>query len=219
MMNTQQILDQYKPFYRGQENYYHNFNHATWVVEKGLEILENFDVQLCVKEAYVHAMACHDAGHLNGLQKNDRENVDIALSIYKNHGTRQTTMERTSSYLIIDSTCVPYLSLETLRGQTILSIKDMWIAIKVARDVDHLGIIGIADDKQREIALTGFMRELLRKNSKEDILNSYKDLTNDFFEKLRFSFYTEHAKEWAGKNLDDMRKWQLDFTPKALELA
>jgi hypothetical protein len=209
------ILLQYKIYYKGQENYYHNFEHATWVVKKGLEILEKDNCEKSVKEAYIHAMACHDAGHLNGLQKNDRENVDRALFIYKKHQTNQNEEERKLSSFIIDATCFPYIPIDKLK--TSLNILGMWQVVKVARDVDRMGIIGREDKGKREKELTGLMREFLQTKTKKDLLSSYQKTANIFFDNL--SFYTPYAKEWADKNLEKMKRWQIQFTPEAIERA
>ena len=217
-----EILKEYQPFYAGREKYYHNFNHATWVVEQGLVILDDYHSGSSIRDAYTHAMACHDAGHLNGLQKSDIENVDIALGIYENHKTGQDPEGRAISHLIIDATCFPHTALEEIMKKMPptkqINLMEVENAIKVAWDVDRLGI-SMENEEQREITLIGFMREKLQAQTKEDILKSYRDLTNDFYDKLRSSFHTDYAREWAEDNLEAMRQWQLDFTPRAVEMA
>ena len=233
-MDIQNILKQFEPYYEGQDKYYHNFKHATWTVEKGIEILDKTNIESPIRKAYVYAMACHDAGHRNGFQVNDAYNVTIALSIFRRHTKQLTIIERAMSLFIIASTCTPYQPIGDLirgikNGDYIytdgvpyvntagVNMFELWEAAEIARDVDQLGIIGIEDDSQREIALIGFMREILRTRTKQDVLSSYKKLTNDSFDYLKCSVSTPYAKQWVKENLEELRRWQLDFTPKALE--
>ncbi len=217
-----QIALQYQQYYVGQENYYHNFNHALWVVDKGLEILDSSNLPDYLKLIYVHAMACHDAGHLNGLQKSDRENVDKALKIFSRHSKEDIGLNLPKvaiAGLIIDSTCVPYKSADRLMAEYNIKNRHVKSLIDLARDVDHLGIIGIEDANQRMRALVGFMRENLRSTSKENLLNSYESHTRKFFQSLPNFFSTTYAKEWAHSNLSRMEEWQLEMTPEAIKIA
>jgi hypothetical protein len=89
--------------------------------------------------------------------------------------------------------------------------------VKIARDADVLGIIGIENDREREQALIGFARELLRKHSPKELLATHIQNTNIFFDSLHL--YTIWAQHWADENLENMRQWQLGFMPRAIEIA
>ncbi len=150
-------------------------------------------------------MSCHDAGHCNGLQRDDRHNVDIALVLFNSRSIPKLTLSQAHACrAIIDSTCTPYLSIEAiLEKYHFVGNKDLEYLIKVARDVDHMGIIGIKDEALRERALVGLMREYLQKTPKDVLLNNIEQGTRDFFSSI--NFYTNYAKDWASDNLEDMK--------------
>jgi hypothetical protein len=209
----------YEPYYKTQEKFYHNFLHALFVVDNGVDILTELDAPEYVKVVFAHAMGAHDAHHLCGKQKSDTENIICALKVFNNiNYLDKHPLYKKMGSLIIAGTQVPYVETpETIASWYKGNQDDLILAIQAARDVDHLGIIGIEDQTQREVALTGLMREFSRNTTKEQILASYESATNNFFDSIHF--YTQPAKDWARENLTKMRKWQLDYTPEAIENA
>lgn len=205
------ILKIYEPFYQGQESYYHNFDHVKWVVEKGFKILKETDVPKYLIDVFIHGMSCHDAGHKCGFQLDDQENVDISLSIFNQVPTTLSFIETELAKKLIQSTCVPYklTALEIAEGDVFFEE-----IIKVARDVDHLGIIGIEKESKRERALIGLFREFARKFSRDYLLKNYKPATEQFFDKI--DFQTDYAKKWSRNNLKKMKDWQINFSEKAI---
>lgn len=213
------IVSIFEPYYKAQAPYYHNFKHAQFVVDKGIDMLMQLGATEDTMVAFAYAMGCHDAGHLCGEQKSDSENVQRALSIFENlHCLDNHPLHKEMARLIIRSTEVPYTETpEVIALRHTGNFDNMIMTIQVARDVDHLGIIGIEKEKQREVALIGLMREFSRNTTKKDILANYELATNKFFDSIHF--YTEPAKVWAKENLQNMRAWQLGYTPEAIELA
>ena len=224
MEKLHSIFSIYEHLYTGQEEYYHNFNHARWTVIRGCEVLDSIGASKKMKRIYSHAMSAHDGGHSNGIFEDDKDNVkkalegfDIYCPFHKNSNSFK--MAKT----IILATTVPYSNFPTVEEMTYYSdveeeyLLDLQILIEVARDVDHLGIIGIRDELLRERALIGLMKELLQKTPKEVLLKSVEKVTHDFFNSI--NFYTDYAKDWATNNLACMREWQLGFSQKAVELA
>lgn len=206
-----QILNKYRSSYRGQENYYHNFEHARWVVEKGLEILKRSDFPQDLLPVYVHGMACHDAGHRCGLQVNDSENVKISLDIFSKIPNHLSDTHLQFARNIIQATCIPY---EKTSYELACGFGYAQELIEHARDIDHLGIIGIEKESQRERALIGLFREFSQKTSQENLLRDYRAGTEKFFEEIHF--YTNYGKRWAEKNLKRMKDWQLSFSKQAI---
>lgn len=213
------IVRLYEPYYKAQAKYYHNFNHAYFTVDKGLDILSMLGAPEYLRVVFAHAMGSHDAHHLCGLQKTDKENIVRSLEVYNNMNCLDKhPLYKDMGSLIIRSTEVPYAETpETIALRYKGIFNDMILAIQVARDIDHLGIIGIENEKQREVALIGLMREYSRNISKKDILANYELETNKFFDSIHF--YTQPAKDWAAQNLEKMRAWQLNYTREAIELA
>ncbi len=209
----------YEPYYKTQNKFYHNFKHGFFTVDKGIDMLMELGAPEYLMVVFAHAMGSHDAGHLCGFQKSDADNVAISLGIYNNvNCLDKHPLYKEMGGLIIQGTEVPYTKTpEELASQYTGNKKDLILAIQVARDIDHLGIIGIEDQTQREVALTGLMREFSRNTTKEQILANYESATNKFFDSIHF--YTQPAKDWAVKNLTKMREWQLGYTPEAIENA
>ncbi len=209
----------YEPYYKNQNRFYHNFKHGLFTVDKGIDMLVALHAHEDLMVVYAHAMGSHDAGHLCGLQKSDADNVVIALGIYNNvNCLDKHLLYKEMGAFIIKGTEVPYVKTpEEIALEYAGNRDDLILAIKVARDVDHLGIIGIEDQIQREVALTGLMREFSRNTTKEQILANYESATNKFFDSIHF--YTQPAKDWAKENLAKMHQWQLDYTSEAIENA
>jgi hypothetical protein len=207
------IINQYKVYYSGREKYYHNFAHAKRVVIKGIDFLDKLHVSKKEKEIFAHAMACHDAGHFCGDQANDRENVDRALEIFDTISS-QPVEDKKISRIIIDSTCVPYENIDcsVVSGINILNL------VSVARDVDQIGIIGVDDELERELALIGLMREYVRAgHNREKLMDSYMVSTMSFFNSLYY--YSVPGIQWAYEHQEERMEWQLRFTPRAIDIA
>jgi hypothetical protein len=218
MKSTQEILDFYKPLYKEQETYYHDFFHAENVVKTGIEILTQQGTSDESKLIFTYAMAAHDAGHLVGLQRNDSYNVAIALKFFFEKGNDLSQKQNTICRAIIDSTTTPYLDIKYVLGKyNFLKKPQVKNLIEVARDVDNLGIIGLEEKSQREMALVGLMKEYLVKIPKVILIATAKERTDEFFDKIQF--HTAYAKNWASINLETRRQEQLDFSYKAIELA
>lgn len=213
------IVKLYEPYYKAQAKYYHNFNHAYFTVDKGLDILSMLSAPEYLMVVFAHAMGSHDAGHLCGFQKSDADNVAISLGIYNNvNCLDKHPLYKEMGGLIIEGTEYPHTKTpEEIASKYAGNRNDLILAIQVARDIDHLGIIGIENEKQREVALVGLIREFSRNTTKEDFLKNYERVTNKFFDSLQF--YTKHAQVWAAQNLEKMRTWQLGYTPEAIENA
>lgn len=215
------ILRESQPYYKGRERYYHNFDHITHVMNMGQNILNSLNIdEPSSREAFNYAIGFHDAGHLNGKQEYDRENIDRALDLFNKHKTNQEPKNKFLSSLIINSTCVPLIALNEI--ENLHRMKNAKNLIMAARDADHLGIMGIENDQKREEALVGLTREFLQNYPVEKVQEMYENLTNEFFDGVYF--YTKYVKKWANKgtkngNLEKRRRWQIEFTPKAIERA
>ena len=220
-MDLYKIIENYREHYTGQEPYYHNFEHALWVTKKGLEIIKiDGGVPEELQRIYTHAMSCHDAGHLCGQQSTDRENVDKALLIFKEKEVKLSHDSKKMASGIIDATCVPYVDTKQLVQKWFITRDEeeaFAYLVDVARDADHMGIIGITDIQQREQALVGIMREALVGREKGEVLKRWLSVTHTFFDSI--SFRTSFAKEWSEENLEGLRKWHLDFSEEAILIA
>lgn len=225
MRNSLEIIESYKSFYNGQENYYHNFMHAKWEVIKCLSIMDFLKIRSGrLRMIISHAMSGHDAGHSNGVHLDDMDNVQKAIEIFDRAAllgihTQEHKMART----IILATAAPYAKYDTLEEILCNSdvdeehLEDLQILIEIARDADHMGIIGIQDESKRKQALVGLFREHLKSKSKETLLSFYEQGTNAFFDSLYFN--TSYGKKWAKQNLEESKRWQLAYSPVAIELA
>ena len=206
------IIEQYEPYYADREPYYHNFEHVKRVRVIAIEILKSSGKYTTRRESILcHGVGGHDGGHKNGLQGDDWENINIALKLFDAHESGQTPKEKLMSRKIMECTRFPYEEIPSGLSDELVFL------VHVARDADLLGIIGIENERQREQALIGFVRELLQKNSPESLLANHTQNTNAFYDSV--SFYTKWAQDWAKENLEAMREWQLGFMPRAIEIA
>ncbi|MCI5051391.1 MAG: hypothetical protein MRY57_03710 [Candidatus Pacebacteria bacterium] len=224
MKNYLEIAESYKPYYDGQEKYYHNFLHAIWTVIKGLDVMKSFGLSERLKVIYAHAMSLHDAGHSNGEFEHDIDNVKKALIIFERYcKLPKESVDWKMARTIILATAAPYEKYQSLEEIVYYSgvpeeeFTNLQLLIEIARDVDHIGIIGIQNKDKRNQALVGLMRELLKRHSKKNLTGFIEQGTKHFFDGIHF--YTDYMKEWAEENLEEAKKWQLDFSKEAIELA
>ena len=213
----------YADYYKGRENFYHNYNHAKYVTELGLKILENNPTDgyqsLCEK-IFVHAMMCHDAGHNNGLENSDFENIEVALHLSKRHflkNNENQILNKEWVELIIKTTEFPHKPISDILPSRYTRQKDLIYLMQIARDVDTLGIISIENQDLREKSLVGFLRELSAKQDKEELRKSFTEMTIKFFEHVKFN--TNFGRDWAKNNLAEMKSWQLGYINKAIEIV
>lgn len=214
-METTAIAEQYRIYYTNRSLYYHNFEHALFTVKLGLDILNSLDVDSSLKEVFVHAMACHDAGHLNGWQTTDKENIKIALNIFDTHNKHSTKLIKSWSRLIIEATEFPHKKINKIIPPHLITNSNLKLLIQVARDSDTLGIIGIKDTKSREKALRGFMKEASLLQEEKKFNSNFKVQSSCFLKEIKFQ--TKYAQKWADKNLEKMKRWQMNFIDKAIK--
>lgn len=217
----QDKIEKYAVFYMGRENFYHNLNHAIFVAKMGLRIIEEDypGIPSFWKDIYQGAALCHDAGHGCGGVTDDK-NIEVARQIFLSINSAEVVQR--GGVLLIEATRFPTQKTieEILDEEKLLAgilAERVTLLMKVIRDADQLGIIGIDDPFERFKALTGLMRENLKTCTPEQLVAGALDKTVKFFSDL--SWNTVYGSAWAKEHLEERKRWQLEKVIDAIKCA
>lgn len=227
MRNLKEYTERYRHLYKNKEKFYHNFEHVRSLIyllhrefQEEINMLNKFTPIYYF--ALCEAIMLHDVGHLCGDQKNDRENVDIALSLIKNKNLVESEPTRSIVLCIVDATCFPHCSVQEVLNKHNVDKDDRAkyeLAINVMRDLDLIGIGAHESDLDRKNALTGMMAEYYKTSSREKLLHNCVKATDNFFRSVIFN--TISGKSFAKKNnnFQNLRDWQRVESKDSILLA